>query len=485
MLIVSNRLPFTVGLSGDNLRLEQSGGGLVSGLSAYLDSMKGDHSRDSRYVWVGWPGMTIPEEWKERLQEKALWEYSAHPVFLKEDEMENFYHGFCNKTIWPLFHYFPQYCIYEEEYWKNYKDVTQVFCDAVLEIARPDDVIWIHDYHLLLLPGLLRKKLPGHKIGFFLHIPFPSYEIFRAIPGQWRRELLEGMLGSDLIGFHTAEYTQYFQECVHEVLGLEKTSRTFILDDRISVAETFPMGIDFQKYNIAASSRETDAEKLNFKRALGDVRVVLSIDRLDYSKGILNRLLGYEIFLQKHTEWRRKVTVVLIVVPSRIGVEHYLLLKKQIDEAVGRINGDFSDLEWSPIHYQYRFLSFEPLIALYSISDVALITPLRDGMNLIAKEYLASRVDKTGVLILSEMAGAANELDQALVINPNDKNEIAESIRIALEMPKAEQVRRNVPMIETLQQQDVASWASKFLQVLLSAKSGPLVLSSVKSFSSD
>jgi trehalose 6-phosphate synthase/phosphatase len=470
ILIVSNRLPITVEEKEGQLEFQVSAGGLVSGLSAYLDSLKGSPFTHFNYVWVGWPGTVVKDKLKEKLRLKALTEFNAYPVFLSEKAMEKFYHGFCNKTIWPLFHYFPSYTVYDEEYWIQYQRVNEIFSDAIMEVIKPDDMVWIHDYHLMLLPKLIRERMPHISIGFFLHIPFPSFELFRLLPGKWRRAILEGLLGADLVGFHTHDYTQYFLRCVLRILGYEHNMGQIMVGDHMVKADTLPMGIDFQKFRNAASSPQVQKEKDELKKALAHSKVVLSIDRLDYTKGTLNRLRGFEAFLEKNPQWHNRVILVLVVVPSRIGVEHYQQMKRQIDELVGKINGKFGSVNWTPILYQYRFLSLYPLVALYSVSQVALVTPLRDGMNLIAKEYIAARLDKTGVLILSEMAGASKELGEAIIINPSNIDEIAEALNEALEMPEEEQIRRNEVMQTRLKRYDVVRWANDFTQVLLSLK---------------
>ncbi|MEK6591344.1 MAG: bifunctional alpha,alpha-trehalose-phosphate synthase (UDP-forming)/trehalose-phosphatase, partial [Nitrospinota bacterium] len=470
LLVVSNRLPITAAKEGGNLIFQKSAGGLVSGISTYLGSLKDSSFTASKYMWIGWPGITIEDIRKEELKLKALTDFNAYPVFLSEDAMENFYYGFCNKTIWPLFHYFPSFAIYDEAYWSHYKHVNETYCSTVMEIIKPDDVVWIHDYHLMLLPKLLREKMPDLSIGFFLHIPFPAFEIFQLLPMKWRGEILQGLLGADLIGFHTFDYAQCFLRCVLRILGHEHNMGEIDADGHLAKADTFPMGIDFGRFYNAVSSLEVQSEKERLKKNLADFKVILSVDRLDYTKGIINRLQGYEIFLEKNQQWHRKVILVLIVVPSRIGVESYQQMKHKLDELVGKINGRFSSVDWTPILYQYRFLPFYPLVALYSISDIALITPLRDGMNLIAKEYIASRTDKTGVLILSEMAGASKELGEAIIINPTNKEEISEALKMALEMPQEEQVKQNLIMQERLERYNVVRWADDFINELLSVK---------------
>ncbi len=469
MLIVSNRLPFTVVEKEGMFRFQESVGGMVSGLSAYIDSMKTSSFVESEYIWIGWPGITVEDKkQQEELKSKALSDYHAYPIFLSRKTMDKFYNGFCNKTIWPLFHYFPSYTLYDEDSWRYYKHVNEKFCEAIMEIIKPDDIVWVHDYHLMLLPGLLKKKFPDNPVGFFLHIPFPSFEIFRMLPKKWQKDLLEGILGADLVGFHTHEYTQYFLRCVLRIMGYENNMGKIITQNKIVKADTFPMGIDFQKFHDHTNSAQVQKEEEKFDRTLANYRIILSIDRLDYTKGIINRLLSYEIFLERYKQWHKKLILLLIVVPSRIGVENYQQNKKEIDELVGRINGRFGSIDWTPISYQYKFLPFSSLVALYKRSDIALITPLRDGMNLISKEYIAARTDKTGVLILSEMAGASKELGEAIIINPNNTEEITEALKEALEMPKEEQIRRNHTMQERLKCYDVVRWAHDFIDDLLS-----------------
>ena len=470
MIIVSNRLPVTVIQEDNKFTFKESSGGLVSGLSAYLDSLKSSSFVKSDYIWLGWPGASISEELKAKVKSEILSKFHAYPVFLSEKEMDKFYLGFCNKTIWPLFHYFPSYVTYDDDFWAQYKRVNEIFCNAVLEIAKPDDMIWVHDYHLMLLPKLLRDKIPELSIAYFHHIPFPSFEIFRQLPSKWRSELLDGLLGADLIGFHTQEYTQYFLRCVLRILGYEHDMGLINMSDHVVKADTFPMGIDFAKFYDAGVIPEVKQQEDELKSGLAKYRVILSIDRLDYTKGVANRLRSYELFLEQNPGFRKKVILVLVLVPSRIGVESYQLMKRQIDELVGKINGKFGDITWTPIIYQYKFLPFDPLLALYRTSDICLVTPLRDGMNLVAKEYIAARSDQSGVLILSEMAGAAKELGEAMIINPNSTEELTAALKQALEMTRDEQVRRNQAMQHRLKGYDVVRWANDFVSELQSIK---------------
>lgn len=463
LIVVSNRLPFTITEAGGELHFTEATGGLVTGMKSYL---AGAAEPRRQSLWVGWPGSTLPPEIQDAVRARSRTEANALPVFLTADAMEQFYHGFCNKTIWPLFHYFAVYTSYVEEQWEQYCLVNQHFCDVIAETARPGDVIWVHDYHLMLLPKLLRERLPEVSIGFFLHIPFPSFEIFRLIPGRWRKAILEGLLGADLVGFHTYEYCQHFLQSVLRILGHEHQMGRLVLTSHVVHCKTFPMGIDFEKFSTGTSDPEVEIERRKLREAIGNRRLILSVDRLDYTKGILNRLHAFEHLLKTSPEYRDHVVLVLVVVPSRIGVEQYELMKKQIEETVGRINGRFGSLGWTPVIYQYRYLAFAPLVGLYNESDVSLVTPLRDGMNLIAKEYIAARSGGTGVLILSEMAGAAKELGESIVINPNDRIELADAMREALEMPQEEQLRRSQIMRERLRRYDIHRWAHDFLSEL-------------------
>lgn len=476
LLIVSNRLPITVSEESE-LKFKESVGGLVSGLKAYLDFKSSpSHNPINDHTWIGWPGITIKEHMKKTVKAKIYSDFHGLPVFLSESAMEKFYLGFCNRTVWPLFHYFTSNVSYDIDNWSYYKKVNETFCDAIVQILRPDDIVWVHDYHLMLLPRLIREKVPGVPIGFFLHIPFPTFEVFRLLPSKWRIDLLEGLLGADLIGFHSHDYTQYFLRCVLRLLGYEHNMGQIQLDDHLVRADTFPMGIDVQKFYDSVVSPDVQREKTELGNVFTDCKVILSLDRLDYTKGIVNRLQGYELFLERNSEWHEKVVMVLIVVPSRIRVEHYQQMKRQIDEVVGRINGKFGSISWTPILYHYKFLPFNKLIALYNSSDVALVTPIRDGMNLIAKEYLATKTEGGGVLILSEMAGASKELREAIIINPNDLDEIATALKDALEMPEEEQRRRNRIMQSRLKRHDVARWADSFVQALLAIKDEERIL---------
>jgi trehalose 6-phosphate synthase/phosphatase len=469
LLIVSNRLPVSITKRAKELRFQPSVGGLATGLSSFCGSF---HS-----LWIGWPGIAsdkISTDQKQQLT-RQLKKENCRPVFMSSKDTQAFYRGFCNSTIWPLFHYFPLHTIYENANWKTYEKINSIFCDAVAKLAKPDDVIWIQDYQLMLLPGLLRKRLPEAKIGFFLHIPFPSFEMFRLLP--WRSEILEGLLGSDLIGFHTYDYVRHFLSSTARILGNEHSMGTLSVGDRAVRIDAFPMGIDYDKYATACESSEVKKRLGVIRKKLGDRKAIISIDRLDYTKGIIHRLQAFDLFLSQNPHYKEKVTLILVAVPSRTGVKNYIELRKELEGLVGRVNGEHGTLGWVPVWYMYRTLPFDRLTALYCAADVALVTPLRDGMNLIAKEFVAAKKDGMGVLILGEMAGAASELGEAITVNVHDKRAIVDAIKQALEMPSDEQVERNRLMQIRLSRYTVTRWAQDFLDSLDEVKKAQSELS--------
>ena len=470
-IIISNRLPVQLQISNGTITAVPSVGGLATG-------MKSVHSGGDS-LWIGWSGLTdeeIPKKLAPKI-DQALAEHGSSKVNLNEAEVDGFYYGFSNRTIWPLFHYFLEYSEFELESWNVYKAVNQKFADAILEKSDDDDTIWVHDYQLMLVPQMVREKRPNISIGFFLHIPFPSFEIFRTLP--WREEVLQGLLGADLIGFHTYDYERHFLSSVRRLLGLEVSFNDIYLGNRIIKVDSFPMGIDYKKFSDAAKEHEknTTAQQSdlqqrlnNHKKSTPDAKLILSIDRLDYSKGIAKRLNAFEYFLNKYPQYKEKVRLIILAVPSRSNVPQYQLLKKEIDELVGRINGDFSTVSWTPIWYFYRSVPFENLIDLYTSSDIAWLTPLRDGMNLVAKEYIATRTDKSGVLILSEMAGSANEMNESLLINPNNFEQTADALYEAINMPLDEQKTRNAQLQKRLERYNVEKWANDFMSSLKAQK---------------
>lgn len=478
-IIVSNRLPLQLQLKGGKLQMTPSVGGLATG-------MKSVH-KEGNGLWIGWSGLTedeLDEDTTEKVKQLVAQENCA-TVSLSQYDIDHFYYGFSNRTLWPLFHYFMEYTEFEKEYWESFKSVNQKFADAVLEHLEDGDQVWIHDYQLLLLPRLIKEKKPEVSIGFFLHIPFPSYEIFRSFP--WREELLQGMLGADLIGFHTYDYERHFLSSIKRILRLDIKFNEITYHDRIVKVDSFPMGIDYDKFHNAAKSHTklSIGERSELQQKLDehieftkDTKLILSIDRLDYTKGIPNRIKAFGYFLDKYPEFQEKVRLIMLSVPSRSNVPQYQLLKKEIDELVGRINGKFASINWTPIWYFYRSLPFDNLIDLYSSADIALITPVRDGMNLVAKEYIATRTNKDGVLILSEMAGAAKEMNEALLINPNNFEGIADAIKKAFEMPLEEQISRNNILQKRLKRYSVEKWAHEFMKSLEATKNIEQVIAS-------
>jgi len=466
LIIVSNRMPMTVGIEAGNMVTGPSAGGLVSALGAFLARRKTEKVELAEHLWVGWPGNSIDEQYQDTVRQELRQQHGCEPVFLEEQIMDQFYLGFCNKTIWPLFHYFPTLTVYDESMWEVYEEVNHRFCDVVAGLLQPGDVVWVHDYHFLLLPAMLREKCPDTSIGFFLHIPFPAYEIFRMLPRKWAMALIEGLLGADIVGFHTVDYVRHFLTSVLRLTGNQHQIGRLMVEGREVQVDAFPIGIDFERYHGTASQPKVQKEAETIRRKLVQQKAILSVDRLDYTKGIAKRLMAYDLFLERHPEWHKRVTMLLLVVPSRIGVDKYQDMRSEIDELVGRINGRFADFGWTPIAYLFKNLGLQALNALYSAADVALVTPLRDGMNLVAKEYIAARTRDDGVLILSEMAGAARELPEAIIINPNSREEMSDAILQALTMPEEEQASRIRAMRDSVKKYDVHRWGRIFLHAL-------------------
>ena len=469
LVIIAYRLPFKFVKNKNGYKAIQNSGGLVSAILSLSEKLKESNSslESSKIVWAG-----IAETSAEKLSSKNLENehFDIVPICINSKINDLYYGGFCNDLVWPLFHYFPSYSVFNTEYYNAYKVANSIFCDEVVKILRPGDFVWIHDYQLMLLPEMIRNKIPNSTIGFFLHIPFPSFEIFRLLPRRWRESIINGILGADLVGFHTNDYTQHFIKSVKRTTGFECHHNVINTKDKLVKADAFPIGIDYDKFHLACLDKKTLKEKLKIKDLLFDQKLIFSVDRLDYSKGLLLRLKGYETFLEMYPEWHSKVVFNMVVVPSRDKIETYMDMKKEIEYSVGRINGKYSSLSWSPIIYQYKSLKFEEMVALYDLSDVGLITPLRDGMNLVAKEYIACQIENKGVLILSEMAGASAELSEALIINPSDTVEIAEAIVTALEMKSEEKHSRVERMQKRISTYNVFTWAYDFFKQTFEVK---------------
>jgi trehalose 6-phosphate synthase/phosphatase len=456
LLIVSNRLPVKLSLSDGEFSVKRSEGGLATGLA----SLKGDVETH----WIGWPGLCVEGEEARSAMAALLARQDFHPVHLSEAQVESYYEGYCNNILWPLCHYFFVYIQYDQKMWASYCEVNRLFLEATLRVLRPGDRVWVQDYHLMLLPQMLREAAPDICIGYFHHIPFPSFELFRVLPE--RADVLRGLLGADLIGFHTHDYMRHFISAAYRVVGADCDLDEIRSEGRLAQVNAFPMGISFNQFHDAVLRAPVRALVEIFRKKFGTLKIVLSVDRLDYSKGVLHRLKGFALALEKHPELRERVSLVMLVVPSRDTVSEYAELKKRIDETIGAMNGRYATLTWTPAHYYYRSFSQDRLLALYHVADIALVTPLRDGMNLVAKEYVAAKRDTPGVLILSERAGAASELSDALLVNPNSADEICEAVAAAVAMPEAEQMTRLRRMQALLAHQNVDKWAADFLASL-------------------
>ncbi len=461
LVIAAYRLPFKFLVQKKGFKAVQNSGGLVSAILALSENFKINNAQgtNNKIVWAGIAD-NLPATFAFNKFEND--HFDIAPINITQKLNDLFYGGFCNNLIWPLFHYFPSYSVFNHEYFKAYKEANSKFCNEIVKILRPGDFIWVHDYQLMLLPEMIRKRVPDATIGFFLHIPFPSFEIFRLLPRHWGETIINGMLGADLIGFHTHDYSQHFIKSVKRTTGFECSQNIIHTSNRLVKADVFPIGIDFEKFQNACFEKRTLTEKNKIKKNLFTQKIIFSVDRLDYSKGLLLKLKGYETFLEKYPQWQTKVVFNMVVVPSRDNIVKYNEMKKEIEYAVGRINGKYSSLAWRPIIYQYKSLSFNELVALYDLSDVGLITPLRDGMNLVAKEYVACQIENQGVLILSEMAGAAAELNEALIINPVDNIEMAEAIFKALDMSTEEKHIRIERMQNRIANYNVFNWAFAF-----------------------
>ena len=456
VLIVANRLPVTLRVGESGVEVQRSSGGLATGLLRPHQQSGG--------LWIGWSGASDNLNAGEQAElDEQLAEMRLVAVPLSGEQIARYYEGFSNGVLWPLFHYLLDQVPLHMRDWEPYVEVNERFAQVVAHHYQPGDLIWIHDYQLLLLPGLLRQRLPHARIGFFLHIPFPSEELFRALPQRDR--LLRGMLGADLVGFHTPTYLRHFAASLTQILGLTVEIDRLQLADREVRLGVFPMGIDAETFIALAEDPAVQAEAQQL-RGDGTVKLLVGVDRLDYTKGLPRRLLSYERMLQMHPDLRERVRLVQVAVPSRTGVEAYQEFRSLVDGLVGRINGDFATPNWVPVHYIFRGLSERELVALYRAADVMLVTPLRDGMNLVAKEFVASRTDGDGVLVVSEFAGASWELPEAIQVNPYDLDGTAESCYRALMMSPEERRVRLEPLRARVQTYDVHRWAASFLEQL-------------------
>ena len=468
LLIASNRLPFTIEKNGDVVSMRQSSGGLVSALKSYFEKSQSANQDFEETIWIGSVDIS-PQDFESAKADLTNKDFEIEPVYIPQNIYNNYYNGFSNSTLWPLFHYFPSLVEFKKEYFEAYKQANQLFAEKILSVANDDDVIWVHDYQLMLLPQMIRRKRPKATIGFFLHIPFPSYELLRLLPGEWKISLLSGILGADLVGFHTYDYVQHFIQSAKMVIKVDTQFNTLQYKNRIVRTDLFPIGIDYDKFY--SDEEEKLKETINkIKDTFKGTKIIFSVDRQDYTKGLLYRLQAFDEFLQTYPEWKEKLIFILNVIPSRDNIPAYSERKSMLEELIGTINGKHSTIDWQPIIYRYNHIDLEELKGLYKSADIALITPLRDGMNLVAKEYVASRSNQQGVLILSELTGAANELNEAILVNPTDTGEVARAIFQALTMPVSEQQQRMAMMQKRLKDYDVIKWMTDFFEQLHQTK---------------
>lgn len=460
LVVVSNRLPIqTVAAEGGGVKLQAGGGGLVAALRFVLQGRGG--------LWIGWPGEGDLSGFEERAHDLP---FPVVPVPLAREEVEGHYDGLTNRTLWPLFHDLVGRTVFEHSWWEQYVAVNRKFAKVVVARSSPEDLIWVQDFHLLLLGEMIRRERPAQRIGFFLHTPFPPVALFQRLP--WAAEIIRGMLGCDAVGFQTERDLGAF---ARSVLALHPEARPLDFTERQAVWEwegrtvqagVFPISIDFAHWDSLARSKAVKRKSERFREKVGHRKIILGVDRLDYSKGIPQRVRAFGLLLERHPEERERVQFLQIAVPSRTSVSEYKELKREIDRLIGNINGKFGTPGWVPVNYLYR--SFDPadLAAYYRASDVALVTPIKDGMNLVAKEFAAASVEKTGVLVLSEFAGAAYELEVgAIVVNPHDTVEVAEAMHQALHMGAEEQRARLDALRSTIAKHDVHAWSRAFLDV--------------------
>jgi len=460
MIVVSNRLPVDHDPSVEG-GWRRSPGGLVAALEPVLQQTGG--------AWVGWPGTAGLE-----LEPFELDGMELVPVTLTDEDVELYYEGFSNDTIWPLYHDVISPPAYHREWWEAYVRVNERFAEAAASVAAPGAIVWVQDYQLQLVPRLLRALRPDVVIGYFHHIPFPAYGLFAQLP--WRRHVLSGLLGADVIGFQRVQDAGNFTNAVRRQLGFETKSGTIriVADDgsvRTAVAKAYPISIDAQLYDEIARRPEVQARAKEIRESLGNPQTVLfGVDRLDYTKGIGHRLKAYGELLEEGRLEVEDVTLVQVASPSRERVAAYMQLRDEIELTVGRINGDYDTVGHTAIRYLHHSYPREEMVALYLAADVMLVTALRDGMNLVAKEYVASRVDSRGVLVLSEFTGAADELAQAVKVNPHDIDGLKDAIMTAIDMQPAEQARRMRGLRRRVRDHDVADWSRRFLTDLDAVK---------------
>lgn len=459
LIVVSNRLPVTVTWENDSYQFKMSSGGLVAGLEGVKKKLD--------FIWIGWTGCEIPEHLRKSFSEKLLEKHSCVPVFLNEKLADDHYNGFSNSVLWPLFHYLIGNKTFDNRLWKSYCEANRKFAEVVNNTWRKGDLVWVHDYHLLKLPEYLRKKNQDMRVGFFLHIPFPSSEIFQLLPVK--KSILQGLLHCDLIGFHTYDYARHFLSACTRHLGIETTPAGAHFRGRFIPVSVFPVGIDPEKFIKGLKTPEVQAKLIDYQQTFQGKKVLMGVDRLDYIKGIPHKLKALEYFLNKYPEWQGKVVLIQVAVPSRTDVEEYKKLKNEVDALVGHINGTFGSVDYLPIQYLFKSVTFSELCALYRLSDVMLITSTRDGMNLVSLEYIACQQGKYGSLVLSEFAGSANALSGALMVNPYDTPAVADTIHEALTMPEEMRAKKFGHLYDFVMKHTATYWGEAFIHELQKA----------------
>jgi trehalose 6-phosphate synthase len=455
LLVVSNRAPVEVAGGARGRRLQRTVGGLAGALD--------DALRDGDGTWIAWIGGS---DEAALAPETTGLGYRLRPVALPARDVRRYYLGFATQVLWPLCHTFPDRCRFEPSFWDAYRRANARFAHAIRAEARPGDLVWVHDFHLSLVPGLLRAARTPVRVGVFWHVPFPPAPAFAVCP--WREEILGGLLGADLVGFQTPADARHFLDGVRQLLDLRiaHDPPRVVLPTREVRVLTLPIGIDAARFRATAAEPAVRERAARLRAALGAEVVLVGVDRLDYTKGVLERLRGYERFLERRPNWRGRACLVQVTVPSRDRVPAYRELKRAIDEAVGRISGRFTTGGRAPIAYRYTALDREQLVAHYLAADVALVTPLRDGMNLVAKEYVAAHAAGDGALVLSEFAGAAREMPEAIPVNPWDPDAIRRRIELALTMSPDERRRRMRALARRVAARDLRWWTTAFLDAL-------------------
>jgi len=461
LVVVSNRLPIVaIKDEDDEWHIEPGSGGLVTALTPVL--------RERGGVWIGWPGTSEEVELDRFLSAASKTVgYELKAVPLSEAEVDGYYHGFANEIVWPLFHDIQTRCNFDPAYWEAYQEVNRRFAQVVAENVTAGDYIWVHDYHLMRVATHLRDMGVTQRLGFFLHTPFPPVDIFIKLP--WRQQILQGLMAYDLLGFQTIQDRNNFLGCAASLLkirrpDIRKRVATLTFTQREIRVGSFGISIDFDEFDRQARDPAVVERVRELRQELPDGKLILGLDRLDYSKGIPERLKAFERALERFPELRGTVTCVQVAVPSRVHIPEYQHLRAEIEGLVSRINGRFTQTGWVPIHYLFRSLDRSELVAFYCAADIALITPLKDGMNLIAKEYCAANIDNNGVLILSEFAGAARRLGRhALLVNPHDVDGVADAIRHACNMSQTERQAHMRRLRQAIRTRDIFWWLDTFL----------------------